>query len=37
MSPRHRGEHGERLKSSWAVDIHDLLGGFIRDDLPAPY
>jgi hypothetical protein len=29
MSPRHCGELEERLKSSWAVDIHDLLGFFI--------
>jgi hypothetical protein len=29
MSPRHCGELGLRLKSWWAVDIHDLLAFFI--------
>jgi hypothetical protein len=29
MSPRHCGELGSRLKSSWAVDIHDFVAPFI--------
>ena len=33
MSPRQGGAYGESLKSSWAVDIHDLLELMLVRDL----